>query len=131
MKVIDEGYLKTKEDKRKADFYRHPRLDDEGGSSMPALTPPPHPRRRTLNEKVDELGAFSVYQNQQNSIMGTHFQYVDQMMQGMSMHMGVDPSVYAPPPAFLPLFHFQYFSSAPEDAEEDLTPPEHDEAPNF
>lgn len=130
MRAIDESYMKTKDDKRKADFP--PRAMDVGGSSTFAPPPrPPQPRRRTLNDKVDELGAFAIYQNQQDSIMGAHFQYVEQMMQGMSMQMGVDPSVYPPPPAFLPPFQFQYSYPAPEDAEAGVPPPEFDEAPNF
>lgn len=131
MKAVDSGVWKKKYGKRH-DEIPAAAFDILGGAAPQPQErgpppPPPQPRRRTIGDRVNELGAWATYQTQHQAITDAHIMHMEAMMQGISLHMGLDTSVYPQPPAFPPPFPFQYTYPMPGATEEGVVLPDAEE----
>lgn len=93
------------------------------GSSSQEPPPPPQPRLRSIDNMVNEFGAWATYQNLYQTITSAYLSSMDSLMRGMSRQMGLDTTTYPPPSAFLPPFQFQYSYLSTADPEAGVPPP--------
>lgn len=130
MRAIDDALYKAKSNKRALELPEDIYCARDGGNQAPAASgppPPPQPRRCVIGDRVNELCAWATYQTQHNVVTDAHLMHLGSMMQGISLHLGVDTSVYPPPPAFPPPFPFQYTYPMLGAAEEGVVPPDDEE----